>query len=244
MHRKKILLIIGISFLVFSCGDSMRKEFREAENLRRSKKEEDWVKAVRKYERIMDMKIEVRDKQAQVYRRLGSKFEGRGMWNDALEQYQLALQITPAVEDIHYRSARCYSELYLHFSGKKEEKQKLLNRALEAYRMVLSLNPSHRKAQYWLGFMEFMYNKNYAEGISLMEGLLEREKKNTDSLFALGRFHYELGTASRGSERLIHLESARIYYNRLKEILPQNSERWEQAVVNEDRIEQEINAGP
>lgn len=211
--------------LLFACSGQIGHESKKAEHLSKSLDYKDWEKAVKQYEKVIQIKIEARDKQFFLYMRLGDHYLYNNMWNDALRNYEAAEKIKPNNADVYYKEGVCLSQFF-KLAVEPNKKQNLLRRSINKYKQALLIDPDNTKALYGLGILEFYFNYKQDKAVALMKRILKKQTKNTDALFALARFYYEMGNVN---------ESLNVYKT-LAEILPSKSEKFKNVENNIDRI--------
>lgn len=226
---QNLLKIILCLLLLFGCSNEFSKRYKAAKKLSRSEKIEDWEKAIAKYDEIIKMKVNAREYQGLLYRKLAKRHLQMEHWNDALYYYQKAAEIIPNEGIIHYYIGVCYSQLSRSTTD-KDKKVELIKKAEQKYKLALELEPELIDPLYGLGIINFYVWNDYRKGIEYMTKVLKKDPKNIDAHFALARFYYEL------DEPLKSLE----FYKALLSLLPENDARLEQVKENISRIYQEI----
>lgn len=226
---KKLVILFAISILLFNCESEYKRKFKEAVKLSKSKKMEDWEKAIEKYNEIIELQINARENQALIYRKLAKRHFELEHFNDALKYYKKAAEILPNVAPIHYYIGVCYSQLSLS-AETESEKMELLKQAETEFRITLKLDENFVDAYYNLGIIYFYGYGNFKKGIEYMVEVLRRNPKHIDAHFALGRFYYETGEPVKSIE----------FYKALLSLLPPNDPRLEQVRENISRLYQEL----
>ncbi|MDD5066958.1 MAG: tetratricopeptide repeat protein [bacterium] len=229
MKKRNVILLLLCCSLLMACENSLKRKFRNAQSLAKSKKAEDWEKAVEKYEEIVQMKVEARENQGLLYRKLGKYHFNLDHFNDALAYYQKAVAILPVSGEIHYRLAICYSQLS-RTTTDEAQKMELTRKAEEEYKVALGFSPEILECYYGLGVIYFWVYKDYYKGIGYMAEVLKRDPKNVDAHFALARFYYELGEPGKSLE----------FYKALLSLLKDRDPRHEQVKDNIQRILREM----
>jgi tetratricopeptide (TPR) repeat protein len=102
------------------------------------------------------------------YKSLGAAYQAKGLINEAIEQYQLAVRLQPADVDAHSYLAAAYAE-----SG-------ALDKAIEHFRIVVQLRPDSANAQYDLG-KAYLEKGWPAEAMPHLESAVRLD--STESLF-------------------------------------------------------------
>ena len=227
---RKIISFCIISILLFvSCDSSMKKKFKRAKRLSRTDKLEKWEEAIKEFDEIVKMKVNAREYQVNLYRKLGKRHMQMEHWNDSLKYYLKAFEALPNEGIIHYKLGVCYSQISRSIEDKVEY-MKMVKKAEAEYKMAISLNNKLIDPYYGLGIIYFYVYKNYKKGIEYMFEVIKRDSKNIDAHFALGRFYYDVGEASRAFE----------FYSALLSLVPENDARYSQVKNNIQRIQNEI----
>lgn len=227
--KKKIIIIFLLVFCLLSCDSSLKTRFKRAKRKSRSTRIEKWEQAIIEFDEIIKMKVNAREYQGLIYRKLGKRHMQMEHWNDAFINYKKAVEILPNEGIIHYRLGVCLSQLSR--SEKDEEKKMdLINQAVSQYKMAISLNSKLIDPYYGLGIIYFYVYKQYSDGIKYMAEVLRRDPKNIDGHFALARFYYEMGEAGKSFE----------FYKALLSLVPESDERYDQVKENIQRIQNEM----
>jgi len=226
---KRAIILFFSFLLILSCESEYKRRFKEAIKLSKSKKMEDWEKAIEKYNEVIEYKVMAKDNQALIYRKLGKRHFELEHYNDALYYYKKAAEILPNVAPIHYFIGVCYSQLSLSATN-EDVKMELIKKAETEFKITLKLDPNFADAYYNLGIINFYAYNNYRKGIELMAEVLRINPQHIDAHFALGRFYYEMG------EYLKSLE----FYKALLSLLPPSDKRVEQVKENISQIYREI----
>lgn len=229
MRARRIILLVLSLFILSGCENALKRKFRYAQGLAKSKKPEAWEKAVSEYDEIIQFKVEARENQAVLYRKLAKYHFTLEHYNDAIRYYQKALEILPTVGDIHLKLGLAYSQL-TRVTTDENRKRELTRLAENEYRITLNLDPSLLEAYYGLGVIHFWVYKDYYKGLSYMAEILKRDPKNSDAHFALARFYYELGEPGKSLE----------FYKALLSLVPGSDPRYQQVKDNIQRILSEM----
>lgn len=226
---RKIFILFVLMFLFFACSNEFKKRYREAKRLSKSNNIEDWEKAIEKYDEIIKMKVNAREYQALLYRKLGKYHLQMEHWNDALYNFKKAVEILPNEGILHYYIGVCYSQLSRSTTD-ENRKIELIKIAEREYKLSLELTPDLIDPLYGLGIIYFYVWNDYKKGIEYMAEVLRKDPKNIDAHFALARFYYEVGEPVKSLE----------FYKALLSLLPKRSPRLQKVKENISRIYQEL----
>ncbi len=250
MYKKmKNVFIFVIIFFLASCGSEWERRNRRAKKLSQSKKLEKWEEAIKEYDKIIKMKVNAREYQAFIYRKLGKRHLQMKHWNDALYNYKKALEILPNEAILHCRIGVCYSQLYKS-EYNKEKKMELVEKAEERYKKTIELNPEIVDSYFGLGVIYSYIYKNYTKAIKYMKKVIEINNRDIDAHFALGRFYYEKGdleyakTGGKTGNWRRYFTRSLEYYKSLIGLVPEKEERYKQVLKNIQRINYELAGGP
>ncbi|HAV43074.1 TPA: hypothetical protein DCX15_03570 [bacterium] len=181
-----IILSLCLSFLLSGCTGGAREYYDQADKFSRSKAPEDWERAIKEYQKIIDLKVEAHGRIAYIHRKLGDLFLEREMFSKAEEHYLLALELLPNIPELRYSLGITYANL-----GITEEVY--LDKAITEYENAIKLNPKFAKPYYGMGLIYF-YKKGMLEtGILNMKRAIELGPDYIDAYVALGRMYYEAG---------------------------------------------------
>lgn len=231
MKMFSYIFLIAVLFL-FSCGGEVGKTYRYANRLARSGEPEKWDEAIKEYQKIVDYQVSARDKQVQLYRKLADRYFANEAWNDAIYNYEKAIEIYPGQAYLYCQLGTTYGQL-LKSSVSSVESGSIIEKASENYQKAIKIDPHFIRAHYGFGILKFYHLGMKKEAIAHMNKILDIEKENTEALFALGRFYYEMGDLPGSME----------YYQKLSGILPKNSPRLKKCVENISRIRNELHKG-
>ncbi len=229
---KQVVSIIVIMIFV-SCGSEMNRRYRRAKRLSRTEKMEKWEEAIEEYDEIIKMKVNAREYQSHIYRKLGKRHMQMEHWTDALHYYEKAAEILPNEGVLHCRMGVCYSQLS-RSEDNEVKKMEMVRKAEQKYKMAVSLNSKLIDPYYGLGIIYFYVYKNYSKAIEYMAEVLRRSSEDFDGHFYLGRFYYETGESIKSLE----------FYKALLSLVPEKDPRYEQVKENIERIHNELQGGP
>ncbi len=227
--KKGLIVFIAVFLLLVSCDSAVKTRFKRAKRLSKSDKIEKWEKAIIEFDKIIKIKVNAREYQSLVYRKLGKRHLQMEHWNDALRYYMKAVEIIPNEGLIHYRLGVCYSQLS-RSEDNKTKKMELIKNAEKEYKLAISLNSKLIDPYYGLGVIYFYVYKSYNKGIKYIAEVLKRDSKNIDAHFALGRFYYEIGESIKSLE----------FYKALLSLVPESDQRYAQVKDNIQRIQGEL----
>ena len=134
---------------------------------------------------------------ANVYANLALVYEDRGQLEQAITQYQKALELLPTQPSLH----RDLAEVYW--------KQRRYAEAESHYGVVIENDPTAGQAIYRLGLI-FLIKGQHAEAIARFERVITLDAKHVRAYEALGIAYQELGNISEAIstfERVLQLES-------------------------------------
>ncbi len=220
-----LVFFITAFVLITSCQSKMEKLYSHAKKLSKSEKPEDWEKAIKEYDKIIAMKINAREYQALLYRKLGKYSMQFEHWNDALKYYKKALEILPNDGVLHCKLGVCYSQLSRSQIDKKK-KMELVQKAVDEYKLATQLTPDYADSYFGLGIIYFYVYKDYSQGIKYMAKVLKIDPRSIDAHFALGRFYYEIGELNKALE----------FYKALLSLVPEDDPRYKKVKENISKI--------
>ena len=186
---------------------------------------------VRRYREEVDRKVKAADQLGVYYRMLAVRYMEMGMYLKAYEALEEARRLYPENPILFYYAGVCAARMSLAEAG-EAGRLEWLSKAERLYRRAIALNPLHSESQYALAVLYVFELDRPGQAVGLLEGLLEREKKNVDALFLLANAYYRTGA----------LREALATYQRI-EGLELSDERRRQAAENRKRIEGELNDG-
>jgi serine/threonine protein kinase/Flp pilus assembly protein TadD len=105
---------------------------------------------------------------------------GTGKYEEAVTEFQRALQLEPADDDASIGLARAYTSL------------NRLNDAEEAYQQAIKLRPNHYKAYAWLAFF-YIQQAQYEKAAQIYQKLTTLAPENPEGFYNLGAAYLFLG---------------------------------------------------
>lgn len=200
--KRSIFSIVIIGLFLLGCAD--RKGQSE-------KKRREWEKDIKKYERIIQKKIEAYDHLALIYRKLGNELLEREFFNEASRYYQKAIHLLPNEAELHHSLAVCQAN-----RGKTDKN--LYDEAITEYQKAIKLTPDFAESYYGLGIIYYFEKDEKQKAISSLEKAVRLKPDYIDAHLALGQFYYETGkpqlSISKYKQAIsLHPEKAKITAN-------------------------------
>ncbi|MBU0599166.1 tetratricopeptide repeat protein [bacterium] len=188
MLTRRFILVVSLILAVFSsgCGDNVAKDYyKKAIKLSKSKKPEDWEKAIKKFEEVINLKIEAYQYTQFLHKKMGDHLKKKGFWNQAAEHYKESLALQSNDYLVHYNLGICYANL-----GRVEEVY--LDQAIEEYYKSLKLFPEFELPYYGLGIIYFFKKGCLDEGIKCLKKAISLEPRFINAYVTLGKCYYEI----------------------------------------------------
>jgi tetratricopeptide (TPR) repeat protein len=165
----------------------------------------------------------------------GAALHHQGRYQEAIQQFQLALQQNPASADAYYNMAASYHQL-----GKLQNDQQALAQAEQLYNQALNISPDHVDCHRALACL-LVDTGRADKAFTLLERWAQRSPQVIDSHIELARLYEEFGdkeNAIRNLEQAIAVrsdthESARAL-SALARLREQSGDAY-QALVNYNR---------
>jgi cytochrome c-type biogenesis protein CcmH/NrfG len=154
---------------------------------------EDLKRGIDRYQAEVDRKVSAAQNLGVYWKLLALKYIDNGMFGLALDALDEAVAVYPEnpilFQYIGVSAARAAKGLVADAA----EQARLLTRAEAAYRRAIFLDPTYVNALYGLSVLLALELGRPAEAEPLLATVLEREPKNLDALFLLGRIAYANG---------------------------------------------------
>lgn len=181
------------------------------ENSQFEKRKREWEKEIKKYEKVIQERIEAYDHLALVYRKLGDELLMREFFNEASRYYQKAIYLLPNEPELHHSLAVCQAN-----RGKTDEK--FYDEAITEYQNAIKLKPDFAQGYYGLAIIYYFEKDKKQKAISLLEKAVALKPDYIDANLALGQFYYETGkpqiAISKYKQAIsLHPEKAKITAN-------------------------------
>ncbi len=149
----------------------------------------------------------------------------KGIYGEALRYLEMALEVYPDNELLHYYSGLCSAKMGKAMIGDADRRGSWLKLAEQYYRRAIELYPGYSQALYGLAIL-FVYELSRpSEAEPLLVKLTTIESQNIDALFLLANVYYQLGRYDEAIQQYETIE-------RVSKI----SERVEKAGENKKRI--------
>lgn len=197
--RLFLLFIIGILFFVSCNNKSYIKRLQEfEEGVSRPTSESELKEAIQKYERRVNDIMIAEGRIGIWYKILGSRYMDQKLYKKALECFRRALELYPENQNIFYQvglSASLIAKNTLDFDlkGADKEKQKYYDLAVSAYKRAIEIDPNYSRAIYSLSVLYVFELNRPDEAISLLEKIVNIQKKPIDYMFLLARAYFMTG---------------------------------------------------
>ena len=179
--------------------------------------------------RIIDMKLQAVNQLEAVNRALGRRYLVAGSYNLALEALEEAEFLQPYSAFIKKDLGECY-----YFLGASALDQLVrdenFEKSLTYYAKALEIDPELLEAHYGYSLVLYYGFDDIRGAIERMKAVVERNPKNVEARFALGRYYYELGEYSKALGEYIEITN----------LLPRSSPKREQAEMNIMQINREM----
>ena len=190
---------------------------------------EDLKRGIERYQAEVDRKVDAAQNLGVYWKMLALKYVDNGMYGLALDALDHAAAVYPEnpilFQYIGVSAARAAKGLVTD----PAEQARLFARSEAAYRRAIFLDPAYVNALYGLAVLLALELGRPAEAEPLLETALQREPKNVDALFLLGRIAYGEGRfedAVEVYERIIAARPA----ERLREQAEQNARQAKEAI--------------
>jgi tetratricopeptide (TPR) repeat protein/TolB-like protein len=166
---------------------------------------------------------------------LGLLNNGTGKYDDAVTEFQRALQLEPTNDDASIGLARAYTSL------------NRLNEAEDTYQQAIKLRPNHYKTYAWLGFF-YIQQAQYEKAAQIYQKLTSLAPENPEGYYNLGAAYLFLGhdqDAIAALEKSIKIRPSPAAYSNLGTAYFRGRKFTEAAAnyreaVNSDQTNQEL----
>ncbi len=213
------LLCFFLGGFVFSCLRNEQKIYQEAVNFLLKEDIKSLNQAVKKYDETIRYTLLALDGKYKAYKVLGMKLLEHKMYLEASKAFNLARKIDPTGPNIHYYLGLCYAN---YAEVIFDERRKYIDLAEKAYQAGLKQDKNNAIIYYALGVLTGFLKKDLDEGIRLLEIAKTKEPNDLSILFACANLYYQKGFK----------EIARGYYQKIMQIAPKKSEKWQKAKSN------------
>ncbi len=198
--KKKFLqfsVAIILSVMFFSChrGRTIMRLQELEEGVSNPTTEEELKTAIKKYEKRVEDIIIAESRVGIWYKILGSRYMDKKMYKKALECFKMALEYYPENQNLFYQvglSASLVAKNSLDFevTGSDVEKKRYYALAVSSYNRAIEIDPKYSKAIYALSVLYIFELNRPQDSISLLESVVEREKKPLNHMFLLARAYF------------------------------------------------------
>jgi tetratricopeptide (TPR) repeat protein len=154
---------------------------------------EDLKRGITRYQAEVDQKVKAAQNLGVYWKMLALKYVDNGMYGLALEALDEAVAVYPENPILFQYMGVSAAREAKGVVADAAERARLFARSEAAYRRAISLDPTFVNAQYGLAVLLALELGRSAEAAPLVEAVLQREPKNLDALFLLGRIAYADG---------------------------------------------------
>ena len=202
MKLKLIVLLIIFSFVVNSCKNDDTDIFkRMAEmdpdiplggNIEKNKAFIELKNNIKKYQKILDEKVDAAEKLGTYYKLIGLKYIDYEMYRLALDAFENALDIYPENPNVLYYAALTSGRLS-KTKGNESESQNLLNQAVRYYKASITFNNRFSSPMYGLAVI-YIHELDQPElAIPLLELYNSIQKSSMNGMFLLSAAYFAIG---------------------------------------------------
>gem|GEM_PF-760573 len=187
-------LSISLCLIVFSAsGCDISPDFFTPPSVRAvrgdvaEKKLSDLEKRVKKYEKIINAKINAGEQLADVYESMAIIFMQKGNWQQAILFLEKAIAEGNASDNVHKNLAVAYAN-----RGKELLSKEDYEKAEHHYLRAVELNENNYEALYGYGLFLFYVREKKDEGLELIDRVTRMQPDFYQARMALARLYYEL----------------------------------------------------
>lgn len=202
MEKKILIFIMLITSIVFFVGCNYNERIKRLQELEegvsRPTTEAELQEAIKKYQRRVDDIMIAEGRVGIWYKILGSRYMEQKMYKKALKCFQSALDYYPENQNLFYQvglAASLVAKNTLDFDGMNNNtgQQHYYSLAVSSYKRAIEIDPKYSKAIYSLSVLYVFELGIPKEAISILESVVEREKKPLKHMFLLARAYYLIG---------------------------------------------------
>jgi len=161
---------------------------------------EDLEKAISSYEKLQEQHVKDAAQTATYWKILGTRFQDKGMWLEAVNSFRHAIDYTPDDEVLHYltavNAAQYAKSAYDYDEGRGgigENSRRYFNLAEDAYKRAIELEPNYSLARYGLSVL-YIYELNRPDdAVPQLLQYMEGRSGDADAMFMLARALYSTG---------------------------------------------------
>ena len=154
---------------------------------------EDLKRGITRYQAEVDRKVKAAQNLGVYWKMLALKYVDNGMYGLALEALDEAVAVYPENPILFQYMGVSAARAAKGVVADAAERARLFARSEAAYRRAIFLDPTFVNAQYGLAVLLALELGRSAEAEPLIDAVLQREPKNLDALFLLGRIAYADG---------------------------------------------------
>jgi len=154
---------------------------------------EDLKRGIDRFQAEVDRKVSAAQDLGVYWKMLALKYVDNGMYGLALDALDEAAAVYPENPILFQYMGVSAARAAKGIVADAPEQARLLARAEASYRRAIFLDPDYVNALYGLAVLLALELGRPAEAEPLLAGVLEREPKNVEALFLLGRIAYVNG---------------------------------------------------
>jgi tetratricopeptide (TPR) repeat protein len=150
--------------------------------------------AIAMYEKKIEAHVKDAAQTGIYWKILASRFQDRGLHNEALKALEQAIYYTPENQVLHYQtglSAAAAAKANHDFPGtENRERARLFSLAEKSYLRAIELDERYLNPRYGLGVLYVFEFDRPEEAVPHLEKYLEISKSDVDAMFILARAYF------------------------------------------------------
>jgi tetratricopeptide (TPR) repeat protein len=154
---------------------------------------EELKRGIARYQAEVDRKVSAAQNLGVYWKMLALTYVDNGMYGLALEALDEAVAVYPENPILFQYMGVSAARAAKGLVADAADQARLFARSEAAYRRAIFLDPEYVNALYGLSVLLALELGRPAEAVPLLDAVLEREPKNLDALFLLGRIAYADG---------------------------------------------------
>ncbi len=223
-------MIAGSLVFLLSC-EKIEKQIADIRKKRVSGNQgtrEDWEKEIAHLEKKIHRCVQDVDKLGLFYRKMADEFAKLENHHQALRYYQLAIEHGETRPEVYHDYAAVQATLAFRSKSAGDHKKAIEfgEKSFVNYNKALLKFPNRSASRFGKSLLQFYILEKKEEAIRELLKMHEEDKKNDRILFALGRMHYESQDYNK----------ALAYYQTILKIVPEKSEKYQDAQKNINQI--------
>ncbi|MDR3303964.1 MAG: tetratricopeptide repeat protein [Treponema sp.] len=161
---------------------------------------DDLREAIGLYEKQIEQHVKDAAQTGVYWKILGTRFQERGLYSQALDAFEHALSFTPEDHSIHYMSGLCAAIVGKSRYDNPVEQDRYFDLAEHAYERAMEIAPDYSRPRYSIAVLYVYELARPEDAIPHLMRYLELSRNNVDGMLLLAAAYYMTGNDNAALE--------------------------------------------